>query len=100
MFMVYLKETAGYYFYNLKENKVFVDRNGHFLESDYLLQEFSGSDEVLDEIQDTPIKPQTEEPSLNLKSHDLRDHKEPKTYQEAMTCSESSQWLEAMNAQM
>ncbi|GJX80175.1 hypothetical protein Tco_0328324 [Tanacetum coccineum] len=55
----------GYYFYYLKENKVFIDRNGHFLESDYLLQEFSGSDKVLDEIQDTPIKPQTEEPSLS-----------------------------------
>nr|GEW84112.1 hypothetical protein [Tanacetum cinerariifolium] len=32
--------------------------------SDYLLQEFSRSDKILDKVQDTPTKPQTEEPSL------------------------------------
>ncbi|GJU37568.1 retrotransposon protein, putative, ty1-copia subclass [Tanacetum coccineum] len=35
----------------------------NFLESDYLLQEFSGSDEILNEVRDTPTKQQTEEPS-------------------------------------
>ncbi|GJU23815.1 hypothetical protein Tco_1157157 [Tanacetum coccineum] len=64
-FVGYPKETARYYFYYPEENIVFFDRNGQFLKSDYLLQEFSGSDEILDEIQDTPTKLQNEEPSLS-----------------------------------
>ncbi|GJU52860.1 retrotransposon protein, putative, ty1-copia subclass [Tanacetum coccineum] len=57
--LFYLRETAGYYFYYPEENKVFVDCNRQFLKSDYLLQEFSGSDEV----RDVSIQPQTKEPS-------------------------------------
>ena len=32
LFVGYPKETKGYYFYNASENKVFVARNGVFLE--------------------------------------------------------------------
>nr|GEX86713.1 hypothetical protein [Tanacetum cinerariifolium] len=36
-----------------------------FLKLDYMFQEFSISDDILDEIQDTSFKPQTEEPTLS-----------------------------------
>ena len=32
LFIGYPKETKGYYFYNASENKVFIDRNGVFME--------------------------------------------------------------------
>nr|GEV63626.1 hypothetical protein [Tanacetum cinerariifolium] len=82
--------------------------NASKMEEDYMLQEFSGSDDILDEIHDNPIEPQTKNllqdllynVSLNLEGRDLRDHDEPDTYHQAMTCSESRKWLEAMNAEM
>ncbi|GJT90879.1 retrotransposon protein, putative, ty1-copia subclass [Tanacetum coccineum] len=49
-FVGYPKEIARYSFYYPEEYQVFVERNGQFLESDYMLQEFSGSDKILDEI--------------------------------------------------
>jgi hypothetical protein len=38
----YPKETLGYYFYNRSEGKVFVARNGVFLEKEFLKKEKSG----------------------------------------------------------
>ena len=35
LFVGYLKETKGYYFYIPSENKVFVARNGVFLEGHF-----------------------------------------------------------------
>jgi hypothetical protein len=35
-FVGYLRETKGYYFYNKAEGKVFVARNGVFLEKEFL----------------------------------------------------------------
>ncbi|GKE76807.1 hypothetical protein Tco_1542927 [Tanacetum coccineum] len=53
VFVGYLKETSGYYFYYMLENKEFVSRNVEFLEEDYLLQEASGGYEKLDLNQET-----------------------------------------------
>jgi hypothetical protein len=39
----YLRETKGYYFYNKAEGKVFVARNGVFMEKEYLSKGVSGS---------------------------------------------------------
>jgi hypothetical protein len=39
IFVGYPKETLGYYFYNRSEGKVFVARNGVFLEKEFLNRE-------------------------------------------------------------
>ena len=53
-FVGYPRETKGYYFYNKAEGKVFVARNGVFLEKKFLSKGFSGSKVQLEEIQETP----------------------------------------------
>ena len=42
-FLGYPKETKGYYFYNAFENKVFVARDGIFLEKEHIFKGTSGS---------------------------------------------------------
>nr|GFC80654.1 hypothetical protein [Tanacetum cinerariifolium] len=44
IFVGYLKETMGYYFYFSPNNKVIVARYGNFLERDLTSQKFSGRD--------------------------------------------------------
>ena len=55
LFMGYPKETKGYYFYNAFENKVFVARNGIFLEREFISKGTSRSKVYLEEIQETQI---------------------------------------------
>nr|GEU32591.1 hypothetical protein [Tanacetum cinerariifolium] len=43
----YPKETMGYYFYYPLENKIFVARNDEFFENNLIVQEASGSHELL-----------------------------------------------------
>ena len=50
IFVGYLRETLGYNFYNREENKVFVARNGVFLEKEFLSRGVSGSTVQLEEI--------------------------------------------------
>ena len=52
LFIRYPKETKGYYFYNASENKVFVTRNGVFLEREFISKRTSGSTVQLEEIKD------------------------------------------------
>jgi hypothetical protein len=49
-FVGYLRETKGYYFYNKSEGKVFVARNGVFMEKEFLSKGVSGSKVQLEEI--------------------------------------------------
>ena len=53
-FVGHPRQTKGYYFYNQAEGKVFVARNGVFLEKEFLLKEVSGSKVQLEEIRDVP----------------------------------------------
>ncbi|GJT90618.1 hypothetical protein Tco_1079463 [Tanacetum coccineum] len=64
IFVGYPKETMGYYFYFLPENKVIVARYGDFLKRDLISQEFSGRDyELEDDHMDTlPSKNTSEIP--------------------------------------
>src|SRR4051812_35184741 len=48
------RETLGYYFYNREEGKVFVARNGVFLEKEFLSQGVSGTTVLLEEIGEEP----------------------------------------------
>ena len=52
LFVGYPKETKGYYFYNPIENKVFVARNGFFLEREFIYKGTSGSKVQLEEVRE------------------------------------------------
>ncbi|KAJ9548797.1 hypothetical protein OSB04_021340 [Centaurea solstitialis] len=57
-FVGYPKTTVGYYFYNPEENKVFVARNGKFLEEKFLSLENTRKDvdlQIVDEESTTPV---------------------------------------------
>ncbi|KAJ9546463.1 hypothetical protein OSB04_019006 [Centaurea solstitialis] len=56
IFVGYPKNSMGYYFYNPSENKVFVARNGEFLEEKFLNQENTRNDIDLQIVEeDTPV---------------------------------------------
>ena len=65
VFIRYPKETLGYTFYHISEGKIFVAKNGSFLEKEFLSKEVSGWKVELDEvIVPTPLL----ESSSSLKS--------------------------------
>ncbi|GKA47541.1 hypothetical protein Tco_0740424 [Tanacetum coccineum] len=57
IFIGYLKEMMGYYFYFPPENKIVVARYAEFLEKNLISQEVSGRAEELEEIQDKDTSP-------------------------------------------
>ena len=59
VFIGYPKETIGYTFYHRSEGKIFIAKNGTFLEKEFLSKEVSGRKVELDEVI---------VPSLNLES--------------------------------
>ena len=50
VFIGYPKETIGYTFYHKSEGKIFVAKNGTFLEKEFLSKEVSGRKVELDEV--------------------------------------------------
>ena len=50
IFIEYPKVTIGYTFYHRSEGKIFVDKNGSFLEKEFLSKEVSGRKVELDEV--------------------------------------------------
>ena len=50
VFIEFPKETIGYTFYYRPEGKIFVDKNGSFLEKEFLSKEVSGRKVELDEV--------------------------------------------------
>ena len=50
VFIGYPKETIGYTFYHRSEGKIFVAKNGSFLEKEFLSKEVSGKKVELDEV--------------------------------------------------
>ena len=50
VFIEYPKETIGYTFYHRSKGKIFVAKNGSFLEKELLLKEVSGRKVELDEV--------------------------------------------------
>ncbi|KAJ9566458.1 hypothetical protein OSB04_002424 [Centaurea solstitialis] len=108
-FVGYPKTTVGYYFYNPEENKVFVARNGKFLEEMFLSLENTRKDvdlQPIEEVQTQGLRRSSrvrQEPDRYLGflvSQDNGDLNEPTSYGEAMLGSESEQWQEAMKAEM
>ncbi|KAJ9556764.1 hypothetical protein OSB04_011378 [Centaurea solstitialis] len=116
-FVGYPKTTVGYYFYNPEENKVFVARNGKFLEEKFLSSGNTREDvdlQIVDkdntaptvepEIQHENVEPQSEpieEVYLGfLVSQVGGDLNKPTSYGAAVSGSVSEQWQEAMKAEM
>ena len=50
VFIGYPKEIVGYTFYHRSEGKIFVAKNGSFLEKEFLSKEVSGRKVELDEV--------------------------------------------------
>src|SRR3990170_6806168 len=50
VFIGYPEETIGYTFYHRSEGKIFVAKNGSFLEKEFLSKEVSGRKVELDEV--------------------------------------------------
>ena len=50
IFIGYPKETIGYTFYHTSEGKIFVAKNGSFIEKEFLSKEVSGRKVELDEV--------------------------------------------------
>ncbi|KAL0318241.1 UNVERIFIED_CONTAM: hypothetical protein Scaly_2851900 [Sesamum calycinum] len=121
-FIGYPKETAGYYFYNPSEQKVFVLRNAVFLERGFptdprrdelLLEE---SSEALQSNAGTSSTPTVSTDNVPILRRSARVPQaperygflgvtdqlvnDPKTYGEAISDIDSGKWLEAMKSEM
>ncbi|GKF23968.1 hypothetical protein Tco_0076290, partial [Tanacetum coccineum] len=57
IFIQYLKETMGYYFYFPSDNKIVVTSYAEFLEKNLISQEVNGRAVELEEIQDKNTSP-------------------------------------------
>ncbi|GJY56499.1 retrotransposon protein, putative, ty1-copia subclass [Tanacetum coccineum] len=105
IFIGYPKETMGYNFYFLPENKTIVARYVEFLEKNLISQEVSGRAIELEEIQDEDTSPSENTSKIpmeveEVEEHSLGDLNEPTNYKATMLDPESSKWLDAMNAKM
>ncbi|KAL0355600.1 UNVERIFIED_CONTAM: Retrovirus-related Pol polyprotein from transposon TNT 1-94 [Sesamum radiatum] len=122
-FVGYPKETAGYYFYDPSEQKVFVSQNAVFLEKDFpadtrreelLLEESSEATPQTDTVTSSaPIVPTNDIPILRRSTKVSQQPErygflgltgqldnDPKTCGEAMSDIDSKKWIEAMKSEM
>ncbi|KAL0463120.1 UNVERIFIED_CONTAM: hypothetical protein Slati_0199600 [Sesamum latifolium] len=121
-FSGYLKETAGYYFYDPAEQKFFVSRNAVFLKKSFssdnrrdevLIEESSGEPHYDSTTSFEPTVHTDGVPVLRRSTRESRMperyefvgltsqlNNDPKTYGEAMSDIDSDKWLEAMKSKM
>ncbi|KAL0423433.1 UNVERIFIED_CONTAM: hypothetical protein Sradi_0878100 [Sesamum radiatum] len=121
-FVGYLKETAGYYFYNPSEQKVSVSRNRIFLEKGFpmdsrryevLLEETSEAPQQNNATSFEPMVSTDSVPVLHRSTRESRPPNrygflgltsqldiDPRTYVEAMSDIHSDKWLDAMRSEM
>ena len=59
-FIGYPKVTVGYTFYLRSEGKLFVAKNGSFLEKEFLSKELSGRKIELDEVVEPLLQPESD----------------------------------------
>ncbi|KAL0413350.1 UNVERIFIED_CONTAM: putative mitochondrial protein [Sesamum radiatum] len=121
-FIGYPKEIAGYYFYNLAEQKIFISRNAVFLKKgfpsdsrrDENLIEESSEEPQHDSI--TSFEPTVHTYGVSVLRRSTRESRvpkrygfmvltsqldnDPKTYEEAMSGIDSDKWPEAMISEM
>src|SRR3954449_3157821 len=83
VFIGYPKETIGYTFYHRSEGKIFVAKNGSFLEKEFLSKELTGRKVELDEVvepslelassaalEDVPVPPSSTREEVNDNDHE------------------------------
>ncbi|KAL0416260.1 UNVERIFIED_CONTAM: hypothetical protein Slati_3457900 [Sesamum latifolium] len=121
-FIGYLKETAGYYFYDPIEQNIFVSRNAVFMEKgfpsdnrrDEVLIEESSEEPHHDST--TSFEPTVHTDGIPVLRRSTRESRvperyrfvgltsqldnDPKTYGEAISNIDSDKWLEAMKSEM
>jgi hypothetical protein len=73
VFIGYPKETVGYTFYHRSEGKVFVAKNGSFLEKEFLSKEVSGRKVELDEIIVSPLDSSTPQKEISVTPAQTRE---------------------------
>nr|GEU93050.1 hypothetical protein [Tanacetum cinerariifolium] len=114
IFVAYLKETMGYYFYYPLDNKIFVARNAKFFENNLMVQEASRShgllkssrsDKGLELIQEEDTQPYENTSEVHnevapIKEYELGDLNESPNYKATLSDPEFDKWLEAMNTEM
>ena len=118
------KETCGYYFYHLEDQKVFVAKRAVFLEKKHILSGDSGRMIELSEVGEpsssTTLQPESVQvPNTqvltlcrsgrvshpperyvgHIRGEDVEDI-DPQTYEEAIMSIDFGKWQEAMNSEM
>ena len=73
VFIGYPKETIGYTFYHRSEGKVFVAKNGSFLEKEFLAKEVSGRKVELDEVIVSPLDSSTPQKEISVTPTQTRE---------------------------
>ena len=99
VFIGHPKETIGYTFYHRTEGKIFVAKNGSFLEKEFLSKEVSGRkvelDEVIEPVPEQPLPPEGEENDGDHNALDkaatkprrsTREHTTPDWYNPVVSC--------------
>ena len=92
--------TVGYTFYLISEGKLFVTKNGYFLEKEFLLKELSGRKIELDEVvepslqpessatqKDVFVEPTTVEEETNDSDHEASDQVAIKPHRSTRICT-------------
>ena len=122
--MGYPKETCGYYFYHLEDQKVFVAKRAVFLEKEHILGGDNGRMIELSEIGEpsssTTLQPESvqvpntqvstlhrydrvshppERYAGHIRGEDVKDI-DHQTYEEAITNIHSGKWQETINYEM
>ncbi|GJY08982.1 retrotransposon protein, putative, ty1-copia subclass [Tanacetum coccineum] len=101
IFIGYTKETIGYYFYFLPENKIVVARYAEFFEKNLLSQKVEGFEPPHEKEAPVRMSARTHRAperlclNIEVEEHSLGDLNEP-----ANLDPESNKWLDAMNAEM
>ncbi|KAL0409640.1 UNVERIFIED_CONTAM: Copia protein [Sesamum radiatum] len=120
-FIGYPKETAGYYFYDPAEQKIFVSKNAVFLEKGFpsdscMMVLIEESNEEPHRDTTTSFDPTVHTDSVPVLRRSTRESRvpdrygfvgltsqldnDPKTYEEAMSDIDSDKWLEAIKSEM
>ncbi|GKA71049.1 retrotransposon protein, putative, ty1-copia subclass [Tanacetum coccineum] len=114
IFIGYLKETMGYYFYFLPENKIVVATYAEFFEKRLINQEISeraveGFEPPQPPLEEDILIPRSERTrrvpnrlclNVEVEEPSLGDLNKPTSYKAAMLDSKSNKWIDAMNAEI
>jgi hypothetical protein len=73
VFIGYPKETIGYTFYHRSKGKVFIAKNGSFLEKEFLSKEVSGKKVELDEVIVPPLDSSTSQEEISMTPTQTRE---------------------------